>query len=362
MGISSNGIALCMSIIAGLATTIGGFLALAFSHRIKPVPFAGALSFAGGVMTFVSFVEIYAEGQEYIIKGFVERNLTSRPEEAAYCVAMTLFFCGWWFASWMDACVHMLLDWHTARGIKKQGETVEGEGMSYAHRALAEEVLEKAQSDEQAVPEIDMEAQRETKPLNGFKKALRWIQNNELLMRVCGTEILTPEEQAEAAKRFKDECHKITRLGYFTAFVLALHNFPEGVAEFTGGAADRKLGLGICIAIGIHNIPEGLAVAVPILFGTGSKWKAMIYTIVSGLAEPIGGAFAWGVIGNEPDALSFGILFMLTCGIMVNVALKELLFTAVRYDPGNRITSLAFTVGMIVMAISLMSLTLSGAA
>eukprot|EP01055_Gregarina_sp_Pseudo9_P001194 Gregarina_sp_Pseudo_9__1193@NODE_1786_length_1332_cov_5_627224_g1655_i0_p1_GENE_NODE_1786_length_1332_cov_5_627224_g1655_i0NODE_1786_length_1332_cov_5_627224_g1655_i0_p1_ORF_typecomplete_len389_score70_10Zip/PF02535_22/0_00035Zip/PF02535_22/6_3e47ApoO/PF09769_9/1_2e02ApoO/PF09769_9/86_NODE_1786_length_1332_cov_5_627224_g1655_i0851167 len=356
MGISANGIAILMSFLAGAATTIGGLIGLVLGHRIKPVPFAGALGFAGGVMVFVSFVEIYNEGWQYLEAGFYERNLTKHPDKTAACVAMALFFVGWLLASIIDACVHTVLDWHTSRAQRKgqlppetRPETTDvcddSETGSKPKRSLGSAVSQ--------VTSISVTGvERPPKKQSIFKK----IWYSKFFMALTGSEHVDLETQAFVDEKFARECYKITRLGYFTAFVLALHNFPEGIATFTGGAADRKLGLGLCIAIGIHNIPEGMAVAVPILFGTGSKWKAMLYTIVSGLAEPVGGFLAWGIIGGEPDPLAFGILFMITCGIMVNVALKELLFAAIKYDQGNRITSLSFAAGMVVMAVSLVCL------
>jgi len=50
---------------------------------------------------------------------------------------------------------------------------------------------------------------------------------------------------------------KLYRTGIFTALVLAIHNFPEGLATFCSALYDPTLGLGISIAIAIHNIPEG---------------------------------------------------------------------------------------------------------
>lgn len=85
----------------------------------------------------------------------------------------------------------------------------------------------------------------------------------------------------------------------------------------------------------------------------------MVYTSLSALAEPLGGIFAWWLLGQEPDHMIFGILLFLVCGIMVNVALKELAFSALRYDFGNRITSIAVLSGMILMGVSLVALEFS---
>lgn len=46
------------------------------------------------------------------------------------------------------------------------------------------------------------------------------------------------------------------RTGLFTALVIAIHNFPEGLVTFTSSIYEPSLGIAIAIAIAIHNIPE----------------------------------------------------------------------------------------------------------
>jgi zinc transporter, ZIP family len=48
------------------------------------------------------------------------------------------------------------------------------------------------------------------------------------------------------------------------------------------------LAISITVAIAIHNIPEGIAVSMPIYYATGSRRKALIYSSLSGFAEPVG--------------------------------------------------------------------------
>ena len=80
----------------------------------------------------------------------------------------------------------------------------------------------------------------------------------------------------------------LLRMGMFSALAIAIHNFPEGLATFTGALQDPTLGISIAVAIAIHNIPEGIAVSVPIFFATGDRKKAFSYSFLSGLSEPLG--------------------------------------------------------------------------
>jgi zinc transporter, ZIP family len=59
-----------------------------------------------------------------------------------------------------------------------------------------------------------------------------------------------------------------------TAFAIALHNFPEGLATFVATLNDPKVGAVLAVAIAIRNIPEGLCVAMPIYYARGNRTKA----------------------------------------------------------------------------------------
>ena len=105
-------------------------------------------------------------------------------------------------------------------------------------------------------------------------------------------------------------------------------------------------------AIAIHNIPEGLAVSVPIYYATKSKAKAFWISFASGLAEPIGALIGFLIFRTIYNEALFGISFALCAGIMIYVALNELLPVAKAYGkPSDPI--MGVTAGIIVMAISL---------
>ncbi len=85
---------------------------------------------------------------------------------------------------------------------------------------------------------------------------------------------------------------KLMRMGMMTAIALAIHNFPEGIATFITASDDLALGIPIAIAVAIHNIPEGIAVSIPIYYATGSRKKAFLWSVLSGLTEPLGAVLA----------------------------------------------------------------------
>jgi ZIP family zinc transporter len=146
---------------------------------------------------------------------------------------------------------------------------------------------------------------------------------------------------------------KLMRMGVFTAFAIAIHNFPEGIATFTAALSDPMLGIPIAVAVALHNIPEGIAVAVPIFYATGSRKKAFKLSFLSGLAEPIGALVGFLLLYRFLNDVTFGIVFAATAGIMIYISLDELLPAAKEYGE-HHLSIYGLIAGMAVMAVSLM--------
>lgn len=159
-----------------------------------------------------------------------------------------------------------------------------------------------------------------------------------------------PSPAAEAGEH---DPEKLRRTGLFTALAIAIHNFPEGLATFTAALTEPSLGVAIAVAIAIHNIPEGIAVAVPIYFATGNRKKAFWYSLLSGLAEPLGAVIGFLVLMPFFSPAMFGVLFGGVAGIMVFISLDELLPTAEEYGE-HHLCIYGAVAGMAVMAVSVL--------
>jgi ZIP family zinc transporter len=150
---------------------------------------------------------------------------------------------------------------------------------------------------------------------------------------------------------------KLLRMGLFTAFAIALHNFPEGLATFLAALENPAVGVAIAVAIALHNIPEGISVSVPLFYATGSRAKAFTYSFLSGLAEPVGAVIAYfglrWIMGGEIPSQVMGACFAAVAGIMVYISLDELLPTSRAYGKGHD-SLLGLVAGMGVMALSLL--------
>ena len=161
------------------------------------------------------------------------------------------------------------------------------------------------------------------------------------------------EGKGEGTAQKKEVDKRLIRMGLMTALAIGIHNFPEGLATFVATLSDAYVGAALAVAIAIHNIPEGLCVAIPVYYATGNRMKAFGWAFLSGISEPIGAGIGWLILKDEMTDQAFGILFGLVGGMMVMISLQELIPTAVRYDPGDKVTTNTIFIGMAVMALSI---------
>src|SRR3989339_212084 len=145
----------------------------------------------------------------------------------------------------------------------------------------------------------------------------------------------------------------LMRLGMMSAFAIAIHNFPEGIATFVTAMNDPNLGVSIAVAVAIHNIPEGIAVAIPIFYATRSKGRAFFLSLLSGLAEPLGAIVGYFLLSFLFTDSFVGVILAGVAGIMVYISLDELLPTAEKYGEHHP-AILGVIAGMAVMGISLL--------
>jgi ZIP family zinc transporter len=124
------------------------------------------------------------------------------------------------------------------------------------------------------------------------------------------------------------------------------------MATFFATLDDPVIGGPLAIAIAIHNIPEGISIAVPVFYATGSRVTATLATIIAGLAEPFGAIVGYLLLAPFLTPTVLGMLFGAIAGVMVFLALDELLPTAKRYAGGHE-TTYGMVGGMGVLALSL---------
>ena len=262
--------AFLLTLLAGISTSLGAILAFVKSKDEARILSFG-LGFSGGVMVYLSFLEIIPKSIEYFTKANSSIN--------ADLFAIICFFIGMVIAFMIDLLIPKDINPHE---LKSYDETYYN---------------------------VDI----------------------------------------------KGNIGSVHRTAKFIAIAVTIHNFPEGFATFVSAIDNFTFGLSIAIAVAIHNIPEGLAVSLPIYYATRSKIKAMKFTMLSGLSEPLGAIVGYFLLaplfGDYTLAISFGII----AGIMVFISVDSLLPHSKLNTKGHE-SVLGVIVGMGIMATSLILL------
>jgi len=194
--------------------------------------------------------------------------------------------------------------------------------------------------------------------LHGERHGLAWATaaflSGLLLMALIDHLVPNPHQSLDkqAPDFAPDNAAYMRKVGLMTAIAITAHNLPEGMATFFATLQNPVLGLPLALAIAVHNIPEGIAIAIPIYAATHSRAAALGISIGAGLAEPLGALLGYGLLGGQLTANTYGAVFGLIAGIMVFLALDELLPTAKRHAIGHE-TVHGLIGGMALMAISL---------
>ena len=122
------------------------------------------------------------------------------------------------------------------------------------------------------------------------------------------------------------------KTGILSMIGIMIHNIPEGIVTYILSTVDMKLGLIFAIAIILHNIPEGISISVPIYYLKKSKKKAFLYTMISGLSEPLGALLSMIFLYKYISNFLIAILFSLIAGLMSYISIFELMKTSFKYD------------------------------
>mmetsp|Transcript_15210 Transcript_15210/g.28615 ORF Transcript_15210/g.28615 Transcript_15210/m.28615 type:complete len:396 (-) Transcript_15210:113-1300(-) len=386
-GQSNVGIAFGAVFAAGASTAAGA--AIVFFPRLVKLAsrrvLASSLGISAGVMTYVSFVEIFQKS----VGAFDEMNLFKIEDDdkrfgKANLYATLSFFTGILIMILIDLTVKFLSrngshdhDHHDISDSLRKVEngSIPGDTRKKEDDVVVPAVLSCCQTD----PAGDLASwqrkatEEEHRRFEGSTFFCEGVSSssgrddasinsldivNESKLSSGGENFRSDqdlESMKTAQKHLDDEIEKkkLVRMGMQTAIAIALHNFPEGLATYVAVLNDPKIGGVLAVAIGIHNIPEGFCVALPIYYATGNRMRAFMWGALSGISEPIGAILGYLVLANRFSSATYGVMFGVVSGMMVMISLKELLPTAYRYDPGDTVVTNSLIAGMVVISMSL---------
>lgn len=154
----------------------------------------------------------------------------------------------------------------------------------------------------------------------------------------------------------ENEDAQLKAVGVLSAIAIALHNIPEGIVTYIGYVDNPGVGISLAVGIAAHNIPEGLSVALPVFYATKNRGKAFLWSLLSGLAEPLGAFLCMLFLQRFVNDNIFGFLFGFTGGVMTYICVYELIPTGIKLDCEKNYTTIAFIFGMGFIMISLILL------
>lgn len=145
------------------------------------------------------------------------------------------------------------------------------------------------------------------------------------------------------------EGREISRTGvWLPAIAMAIHNFPEGLAVGVAfGSNNISVGFAVALAVGIHNIPEGMAICAPLTTECESRPRLFMYSILAGLAEPVGALVGVILVSSIAGLIPFGLAF--AAGAMIYVVSDEMVPES--HSAGHESTA---TTGLIIGFILMM--------
>ena len=284
-------IALLLTLFAGMSTGIGGAIIM-FVKKFTPKYLCATLGFSAGVMILISLVELFQEAREALSMQF--------GDKLGLLYTLLSFFGG--------MAIIALID-----------NFVPKESNPHEVNSMTIQVHEEAVGHHKAVLSFG-----EEEPAMGTGNSLPHSKSGNLL-----------------------------RLGIFSSLVIAVHNFPEGLATFISAMENPELGASIAFAIALHNLPEGIAVAIPIYYATQKRAKAVGYATLSGIAEPLGGVLGYLVLRSVLTPSLLACVLALVAGIMVYISLDELLPTAENYGE-HHVAIIGVISGMVFMSFGLL--------
>lgn len=284
-------IALLLTLFAGMATGIGGAIIM-FVKKFSPKYLCATLGFSAGVMILISLVELFQEAREALSMQF--------GDKLGLFYTLVSFFGG--------MAIIALID-----------NFVPKENNPHEVNSMTIQIHEEAVGQHKAVLSFG-----EEEPVQSTGNSLPDKKNGSLL-----------------------------RLGIFSSLVIAVHNFPEGLATFISAMENPELGASIAFAIALHNLPEGIAVAIPIYYATQKRAKAVGYATLSGIAEPLGGVLGYIVLRSVLTPSLLACVLAVVAGIMVYISLDELLPTAENYGE-HHVAIIGVISGMVFMSFGLL--------
>ncbi len=234
------GLAFACTIGAGLASVFGALIVLFFNVR-NNLFLAAAVSFASGVMIYISFCDIY------IGKAVGHFADAGSSNATAFLFATVCFFCGMPIAVGLDHFGDWIIKRNKGGSAELPITSACGCHAESAPPPLAPEGSSASSPSEPGGVELTTKSPQPHSHATGLAEPAPGDASTVVVQ-------VTPDNaksEAEARRALK-----LVKVGLLAALAVGFHNAPEGLVTFVSYLNSISAGVTTAIAIAIHNIPE----------------------------------------------------------------------------------------------------------
>ena len=159
-----------------------------------------------------------------------------------------------------------------------------------------------------------------------------------------------PDHEEEKMDK-KERKENLIHIGVITSLALVLHNIIEGSAVYSTVLTNNNLGMGVALGVGFHNIPLGMVIAATFYQSNENIWKTLSIIGLVSLSTFLGGLLMFFLNLNAISPLLLGTLLSLTLGMLLFIAISELL-PRMKNSTDKKVTYIGLTIGIILLLLS----------
>lgn len=151
----------------------------------------------------------------------------------------------------------------------------------------------------------------------------------------------------------KEHIEHLYHIGIVSSIALVLHNIIEGMAIYGTASTSIQLGLLVGLGVGLHNVPMGMVIASTFYKSNESKKRTLMISFFISISTFVGGMIMFFLNGIMKGELILGILLSITLGMIIYIALFELLEQMI-HSKNKKETVIGMILGIFILFVSLL--------
>lgn len=159
-----------------------------------------------------------------------------------------------------------------------------------------------------------------------------------------------PDHEDDSMNK-KERQENLIHIGVITSLAIVLHNIIEGCAVYSTFLTENNLGLAVSLGVGFHNIPLGMVIATTFYQSNDNIWKTLSIIGAVSLSTFLGGLIMFFLNLNTISPLLLGILLSLTLGMLLFIAISELI-PRIKEAKDKKVSYIGLAIGIILLLLS----------